>query len=191
MNWINRNSRSVKAARSDTARDALTELYTDQHLKLVAMLRHAFGEGPPEPEDALQQAFENVLARDDLDQIHDLRAFLWRTARNIIISGKRHIAVRTKYDFEIEHLFFAARGDNSGPENVISAEEQLREINRVLRRMPSRRRRAFLLHKLEGLSVSEVARRLGISRSPAVRHIQRAALEIAQSLELLNGDRSE
>lgn len=137
-----------------------------------------FGAGPPDPEDVAQQAFEKLLERGDCSDIAALDAFLWRSARNLMLKGKRHEDVRAKYDFEIEQLFFPRRGDTSTPEGVLRTKEELAAINQALREMPEKRRRAFILHRVDGLPVVEVAKRLGIARSPANRHISRAYRDI-------------
>ncbi|MEM8937181.1 MAG: RNA polymerase sigma factor [Pseudomonadota bacterium] len=150
--------------------------------KLKAALLKSFGSGPPDPEDVIQQAFQNLLERKDHSDIRDIHAFLWRTARNLTLQAKRKSIVRSKYDYEIEQLYFPLGGDNSTPESILRAKEELDVINRALENMPPRRRRAFVLHKIEELPVSEVARRLKIARSPAQRHIQRAMQDIIIAL---------
>ena len=156
----------------------VTALYKAYAGRLAASLRKTFGNGPPDPEDVAQQAFQKLIERPDRSDIRDLRAFLWRTARNTFLKAIRKEAVRTRYDFEVENLFFPARGDDSTPERVLEVKEELEAINEALRQMPEKRRDAFLLHKVEGLTVVEVARRLKISRTPAQKHITRAAQQI-------------
>lgn len=158
--------------------DPLLATYKDYVKELSDGIRRAFGSGPPDPEDVAQEAFRKLYDRGDIESIRNLRAFLWRTARNIVLAARRKADVRTKYDFEIEQLFFSPKGDNSGPERIISAREQLRTINACLRKMPERRRRAFMLYRVEGLSMEEVAKRLGFSRSAAAKHVSRADREI-------------
>lgn len=162
--------------------DDLSSFYAEHIHKLIASLRRMFGNGPPEPEDVAQQAFEKLMQRPDRDDIRDLKAFLWRTARNTYLNGLDREHTRTRYDFEVEQLYFPSRGDNSTPETVLEVRQELNAINDALRHMPEKRRHAFLLHKVEGLSVSEVARRLKISRTPAQKHIARAAHDIEMHL---------
>ena len=166
-------------------------LYRDHWTALVSSLRRTFGDGPPDPDDVAQQAFQKLIEREQLSDIRSLKGFLWRTARNLMINAKRSRATRSRYDFEIEHLYFPNRGVNSTPEAVLSANEELRAINDVLRSMPEKRRRAFILHRVEGLSVSEVARRLRLSRSPTDRHIRRAAEDIQMCLSNLRHEDAE
>lgn len=163
---------------ADGADADIAALYRKHSGSLVLALRKMFGNGPPDPEDVAQQAFQKLIERPDRSDIRDLKAFLWRTARNAFLNGLDKEGVRTRHDFEIEHLFFPSRGDETTPETVLGVKEELRTINDALREMPAKRRHAFLLHKVEGLPVSEVARRLGIARTPARKHIMRAAHDI-------------
>ena len=162
-----------------TGRHSDIEALYQKHAKdLTAALRSRFGNGPPDPEDVAQQAFQKLLEREDRSDIRNLKAFLWRTARNAFLSGFYREDVRGRYDFEIELLFFPERGVNSSPERVLSIEEELQAVNEALRLMPERRRHAFILHKVEGLSVAEVAKRLNVSLTPVRKHITRAAHDI-------------
>ncbi|MEM8548593.1 MAG: RNA polymerase sigma factor [Pseudomonadota bacterium] len=160
----------------------LERAYREHAAPLLARLRKAFGAGPPDPDEIVQQAFERLLERGGIEGINNLRAFLWRTARNLTLNKLSAADVRTRYDYEVEQLYFPLRGDSHDPETVLSVRQELRVINETLRQMPERRRRAFLLHRVEGLSVREVARRLRIGSSPAHRHIERAAADIHVAL---------
>lgn len=170
--------------RSDAEiRDPIADLYASHGEKVTALLRKHFGEGPPHPEDVTQAAFQKLLERSDLSDIRDLGGFLWQIARNLVLKEKRSMHVRSRYDFEVENLFFPLRGDVLPPERVLSAREELKRINAALRAMPEKRRRAFVLHRIEGLNVSAVARRLQLSRSAANKHIVRAVEDIDRYLD--------
>lgn len=167
----------------------LETLYRDHAPILKAKLRQVFGNGPPDPDDIAQAAFEKLIQRGSTSDIASIKGYLWRTARNLFFNDKKRQSMRSRHDFEIEQLFFPQRGGESNAEIVLGAKEELRAINIVLQNMPERRRRAFLLHRVEGLSISEVARRLRIARSPADRHIKRAAEDIHICLAKLRADR--
>ncbi|MEM9170136.1 MAG: sigma-70 family RNA polymerase sigma factor [Pseudomonadota bacterium] len=162
---------------------ALRSLYADHAEALTAYLRKAFGDGPPDPSDVVQEAFQKLVERRDLSGIANPRAFLWRIARNAVLTHKRNKDARSRYDFEIEHLFFADDGANSTPERVLEVKQQLLVINETLQRMPPRRRKAFLWHRVEGLNFTEVGKRLGVNRHAVVRHITKAAFDIEAALE--------
>ncbi|MEM6652441.1 MAG: sigma-70 family RNA polymerase sigma factor [Pseudomonadota bacterium] len=161
----------------------LAALYQQSVDELIAYLRKVFGEGPPEPDDVAQQAFERLSRQEDLSRVKNLKAFLWRTARNLVLTERRNSETRSKYEYEIEQLYFVARGNESTPERVLEVRQQLAAINRALREMPERRRQALIWNRVDGLNVAAVARRLGITRSGAVKHIARAALDIDTALK--------
>lgn len=67
--------------------DALAGLYERYRRELVAFVRMKVG-GPPEPEDVAQQAFVNYAALDDPAAVRNPRAFLYRTAANIVTNQR-------------------------------------------------------------------------------------------------------
>ncbi|MEM8774666.1 MAG: sigma-70 family RNA polymerase sigma factor [Pseudomonadota bacterium] len=172
----------ISSSDAATNKSRLTSLYDEHAEALIGSLRKSFGNGPPEPEDIAQSAFQRLAEYEELDAIKNLPAFLWRTARNLMISAKRSNDVRAKYDFEIEHLYFAMRGAENSPENVIDVRQQLKLINTVLESMPENRRVAFILHRVEGLNFAAVGRRLGMTRNGAIKHVARAVVDIQAAL---------
>lgn len=190
---LSRNERSARSqelidpsspgADGATAADnRLNVLYIEHGEALTKYLRKAFGDGPPDPEDVTQDAFEK-LAQEDLTEIRNPRAFIWRMARNLMLSGLRKVDVRTKYDFEIEHLFFAAKGSELSPERVIEVRDQLKIISRVIAEMPETRRVAFLMNRIEGKNYSAIGRHLGMSPNGVIKHVSRAVFDLKAALE--------
>ena len=161
-----------------TARGEIAELYRQTIRPLASMLRKHLGAGPPDPDDIAQLAFQKLIERPTLADIDNVEAFLWRTARNLVFKERRAQDVRARYDFEIEQLYFALRGYDPDPERVVSAKEQINLVKAMLQSMPERRRRAFVLHRIEGLTIAATARRLKISATAVGKHIARAMAEI-------------
>ena len=156
----------------------MNQQHSPREALLTAQLRRQFGDGPPDPEDIAQQAFQRLMERDGLDDIENLRAFLWRTSRNLLLNEKRSQKVRGRYDFEIESLYFPPGGDDLSPERVLLARQQLQSVNACLAAMSEKRRKALMLHRMEGLNVAAVARQLGVSRTAAAKHIARATADL-------------
>ena len=146
--------------------------------ELSVSLRDRYGSGPPDPDDVAQEAYRRVLERGDVSSIRNMKAFLWRTARNLIFDALKSANARSKYDYEVEQMFFPLKGDVSSPEVVIIAREQLKTINDLLETMPKTRRRAILLYRVDRLSKTEIARRLKISRTMVHKHIAVASAQI-------------
>ena len=166
---------------------AIAALYEKHGRILAGALRKRFGDGPPDPDDIAQLAFQKMIERRDLPEIRNREAFLWRTARNLVLKEKRAADIRSKRDYEIEQIFFPSQGDVFDPERVVSAKEQISALNEVLLAMPEKRRRAFMSHRVDGLTVSDVAKRLRLSRTAVNKHLARAFAQIDAALEQLNG----
>ena len=158
--------------------ERVSSLYQEYYAPLVATLRKMYGDGPPDPEDVANEAFERIVARGDDGSINNLKAFVWRIARNVVLKTRRDSASRSRRNFEVEKIFFPEKSYESTPERIIEAREQLRAINLLLRTMPEKRRHAFILHRIEGLSITGTAQTLGMSRPGAAKHIARAAAQI-------------
>ena len=88
---------------------------------LAQRLRERYGDGPPDPEDLAQEAYRRTLERKDASAIFNVKGYLWRTARNLIFDTNKSNTVRSKYDFEVEQLFFPLKGNNCSPETVLLA----------------------------------------------------------------------
>ncbi|MEM7098400.1 MAG: sigma-70 family RNA polymerase sigma factor [Pseudomonadota bacterium] len=171
------STKTIKAQHAPK-RAALADLYANHAPVVSASIRRRFGDGPPDPDDITQLAFQKLLERNRPDEILNPQAFLLSTAKNLVLTEKRNQGVRTRYEPDVEEKFFTDRGDSLDPQRVVIAKEQLRLINQALDQMPRKRRRAFLLHRVEGLTVSEVGRRLDISRSAAQKHLVKAFAQI-------------
>jgi RNA polymerase sigma-70 factor (ECF subfamily) len=59
----------------------------------------------------------------------------------------------------------------------------LNSVAAALQELPAQCREAFLLNRLEGLTHSEIAERLGVSTKTVQRHIERALRRCVQVLE--------
>ena len=173
-----RPDKADEDASSAKPASVIATLYEDYAAQLSATLRKMYGDGPPDPDDIAQAAFEKVLKRGDTGSIRNLKAYLWSTARNLLRKEVCSKDVRDRYAFDIEQIYFASKGDDRTPERVIEAKQQLKAINDLLRHMPERRRQALILHRIDGLSVAEVGRRMGIGRTAAAKHVARALEDI-------------
>lgn len=156
----------------------VASIYESYARQLSASLRKVYGSGQLDPDDIAQAAFEKVLAHGQPAKISNLKAFLWSTARNLLRNELRSKGVRDRYAIDIEQIYFHSKGDDLTPERVIVARQQLKVINTALRLMPEKRRTALILHRIDGLSIAEVGRRIGISRTAAAKHVARAMDDI-------------
>ena len=123
-------------------------------------------------EDVVHDAYVRVLERVSDDPIEQPRAFLYRTALNLVIDGHRRSALRQVEPLEVldtEERFFSP-----SPQLLMDRHQRLEMIQQALSELPAACRESFLLRKIEGLSHPEIAERLGVSRSVVEKHIVNA-----------------
>lgn len=154
-------------------------LYARHWGELCLYIKKHFGPGPPDPEDVAQDAFMKFAAIDDRDSIDNPRAYLFRTAHNVLVDEHRRLVLRRANPADTE-----ARpvSDDRTPERVLVGRERLEILTRSLRAMPAARRRSFLLNRLQGLSCAAIARMTGYSDSAIKKHIDLALKDLEASL---------
>ncbi|MEM1133220.1 MAG: sigma-70 family RNA polymerase sigma factor [Pseudomonadota bacterium] len=160
----------------------LQRLYQRYLPRLITNLHKTYGDGPPDPHDVAHQAFAKLAERGQLHDIGELEGFVWITARNIMYHEKRALQVRAAHANEASSGIYGAQADLVDPERVLNAKQQVDMVFATLRKMPERRRKIFLLHRVEGLTPEQAGRRCGVSRSSAVRHIAIATDLLTEAL---------
>ena len=176
-------------AKDDDQGDDLGDLFDRYRREIVAFVRRKVGDGPPEPEDVAQQTFVNYAAVRDRGGIQNPRAFLYRTAANIVINhvrraslGRAHLAdERALGDIFGDH-------DELSPEIVLLNRERFEQVVLAVRLLPRRQRRFLLLHRLQGMSYTEIARRNGVSISTVRRDVEAAVNACAEAIVMAMDD---
>ncbi|MEM8981478.1 MAG: sigma-70 family RNA polymerase sigma factor [Pseudomonadota bacterium] len=167
----------------NATKDVVVQFYRDHFDRFVYELRAAFGAGPPEPEDIAQQAFEKLLNHDDSENpIRNVKAYLWLTCRNLIISELRRLKATKQRDNEYAEHALHAEGFVLTPERVLDSREQFSLAAETIAAMPPMRKRAFVLVRVNNLSQTEAAKQLGISRTAVSKHLARATQQILAAL---------
>ena len=161
-------------------RQQLSDLYRVHWKGLCGYVRAQFGPGPPEPEDVAQSAFIRFAAADPA-HIENPRAFLYATARNLVIDHHRQ-AQRACGARAGRAVGADDRVYELSPENVLLQAERFRILAQALERMPLKRRRLVLLNRFEGLSYAEIGEQFGMSAENVRKHIERTLAECLRAL---------
>ncbi|WP_460135292.1 sigma-70 family RNA polymerase sigma factor [Pseudomonas sp. S1_E04] len=123
-------------------------------------------------EDVVHDAYVRVLERSSDTPIEQPRAFLYRTALNLVIDGHRRNALRLVEPLDV--LDSEERFATGAPHTLHHHAERLEMLERALAELPAACRDSFLLRKLDGLTHLQIAERLGISRALVEKHIVNA-----------------
>jgi RNA polymerase sigma-70 factor (ECF subfamily) len=128
-------------------------------------------------EDLLHEVFIVLLkSASSVRDANALRPFLTGVAVRLVAVELRRRKVRRLVGLSPTGVV----PDVSVPPEDLEATEALKALYRLLERMPSRRRLAFVLRHVQGFELAEVAATIGISESTAKREILRARTQILQ-----------
>jgi len=109
------------------------------------------------------------------------RAFVFTIARNLLIDRVRNAQIVPIDSIaDLESLTVAS--DLPLPDQRVAARQELRRLQAALDQLPPRCREAVVLKKIQGLSVREVAERMGVSVKTVDRHLSEGACYLADFL---------
>jgi RNA polymerase sigma factor (sigma-70 family) len=122
------------------------------------------GIGQQDAQDLAQEVFAKLSKGHPLENVLSSEAYLFTTAANVAYDFFRWRKVRT--DNPPDGFYESVqRSENFSPERLVGGLQELACIIAALKEMPERMRNIFILARLENLPRSEIARRLGISKS--------------------------
>ena len=172
-----------------TPAHAAADLDAQYRLHWAAIRRsivQRFGNGPPDPDDAVQAAFERFARLEDRSAIVDPAAFLRRSAYNFVLDHHRAEKVRARHagiDGAIE-----TGTDDLDPGRVLSARQRLAVIERTIREMDEKRRDVLIMSRIHGLNSAEIARRLGCSPTLVKMRLAEAVVLCQRALRAAEGE---
>ena len=139
-------------------------LYRDHRGWLLGWLRRNVA-CPQRAEDLSQDTFVRLLGRSELKAPQQPRAFLAAVARGLLFDHFRRAALEQAY---LTELMLIPEDEQPSVEEQQMILDDLKAIDRLLGKLSTKARAAFLYNRLDGLSHAEIADKLGVS-VPRVR----------------------
>ena len=132
-------------------------------------------------DDIVQETYGTLAALESVAHIRDPRAYLFTTARSILLQQLRRARiVPIESMAEIDQLSIPS-GESSA-ESVALERELLQMLSQRIARLPDRCREVFVLRKLQGYSQREIAQRLGISENTVEKHVGKGLRLLMEAL---------
>ncbi|WP_457585163.1 RNA polymerase sigma factor [Ensifer canadensis] len=150
-----------------TILQALTESYGD----LVRHVARRFRDRA-DADDVIQDTYLRVRNIPSDVPIENAQAYLFRMVNNVAVDHVRRRIAQERHISPAE-VHDVGSGEVS-VDQVIDYRQRLAALERVVADLPSRQREVFLMHKFDGLSHSEIAAELGITRSAVEKLIMKA-----------------
>jgi RNA polymerase sigma-70 factor (ECF subfamily) len=140
-------------------------------------------------DDVIQEAYFRISRLDDVSHIRSGRAYLFTTAKMLVIERIRRsrvVSIEAVTEIDALPIF----GEEPSPERIAGGRRELARVRRLIEALPDRCRKIFELRKIEGLSQREVAKQVGVAEyivendvTKGLKLILRAIAEGEQSAE--------
>ena len=125
--------------------------------------------------DIVQDVWLRVATAEPGEPVRNPRAYLYRVAGNLAIDRLRQEQARGRHVVGGE-LPEAVACAAPGAERMVAAREEMEILRLAVRGLPEKCRTVFLLYRGHGLSMRQVAARLGIAEKTVEKHIAKAML---------------
>jgi RNA polymerase sigma factor (sigma-70 family) len=139
--------------------------------------------------DLAQESYARVLALQQGGQVvHDLRALLFKTARNLMVDQHRRAQHRDHEALEeIPEYRHPPAAPHAQPEQQLQARQTVSALIATIEDLPPRCREAFVMSVFDGLTHAEIARRMDVSKSAVEKHLERALVACRRCQDALEG----
>jgi RNA polymerase sigma-70 factor (family 1) len=160
-------------------RGAFNQLYS-AHINNVYNYIYLFTKSKEETEELLQEVFVHLWEkREKLAQVESFKNYLFRAAKNRLITNVRHMQVKHKVLSQIRQ---STDDSQHTTEYDVAYKEYHQVLQRAIAKLPPKRQLIFRLNIENGLSYDEIAHQLQISKSVVKNQLYKALDFIRQQL---------
>lgn len=139
---------------------AFEKLFEQYHKKLYAFLFRLLN-AKEDAEEIVQETFIKIWEkREDFIEGYPFQSFLFKIAKNAFLNLNRKKVNRKVFE---DHLDFLNEISSGNTDDYIIFKETTEIINTVIGGLPPKRKKIFLLRRIEGFSRQEIANKLEIS----------------------------
>lgn len=162
---------------------ALLDVWREVRPALVRFLTARTG-SPATAEDLAQDVWLRIqaMSEDAAAEIRHPQAFFYRTAANLALDAAKAQRRAGARDLEWRRAYVADDGEDAhdapSAEDAAWARLKLERVMAALERMSPKAAEAFRLHKIDGLSQTEVAEHMGVSRSAVEKYVSASLKEL-------------
>lgn len=170
----------VKLCRSRTSKsmDSLLETFLTSRRRLARLVGRFVR--PDEIEDIVQETFVLSYAASRTQKLRNPQAFMMRVAHNIAL---KHVdRAERKLSCSIDDVDELDMISDLDTELHHQTQERFLEFCRAVSELPLVCRRVFILKKVYGLSLDEIATYVGISTSTVEKHVAKGLTIVTEHM---------
>lgn len=131
--------------------------------------------------DLVQETYLRIVRYPEADQVINHQAFIYRIADNLALDHLRARARRDRRDTVVADDDLVCR--NPEPYTVLSDQQQLEMLEKLIYELPPACRTVFLLCRVEGKSYAQIADELDISPRTVESHMHKALKTLKQRFD--------
>lgn len=153
----------------------IDKLYRDHGKELNRLVRRIFGMGPPDPEDLVQEAFSNVLSKQNIQDIKHPKAYIVRSAVNLGLNyqAKHRNQVQDFVDNALERVDESISAEGT-PEDLLSLDKRVQSITRAMDALSEKQRELVIRNRVHGETYQQIKQNTGWSLADISRQLNEA-----------------
>ncbi|UTW44574.1 RNA polymerase sigma factor [bacterium SCSIO 12696] len=134
-------------------------------------------------QDVLQEIYLRT-SRLKAKDVNNPKAYIYKIANNLAIDYQRSNSSysRLKQNLEQSHTD-ADTATEPAPDRAYEAQQRLSVLKEAIDSLPTKCRRAFILHRFGRKKVAEIAKELGVGKNSVEKYIIRAMRECSAAID--------
>ncbi len=165
------------------SREFIKDLFREHNTNLLKFLTHKLS-NPDEAADVAQSAFQKMLTVGEPERLENAKSYLYQTAMNLAIDRIRKAQRR---DSHLRSLADASADSDDhncpSPEKLIITRQELQRVKQIIDELPDKCRQAFIMHRSQQMTYSEISDALEVSVSMVEKYIIRALKHLREKLK--------
>jgi RNA polymerase sigma-70 factor (ECF subfamily) len=150
---------------------------------LAARLR-----GAADVSDLVQEVFLRLMRVDRHESIRNPEAYVMTVAGHVLHQHMLRKAAAPELLSAVDVLVDLQNAIETNPVAQIDAQRRLEALDRTLQRLAPRVHATFVLHRRDGMTLEEIAKKLGVSRPMVKKYLAKAILQCHEHLQEESGD---
>lgn len=141
---------------------------------------------PADVDDLVQEVFVQLIQRarnkGNGEAVQRIEQYIFQAAANVLRDRGRRDQVRRRGAHDSYEESEHGLTTEITPERIVLGEEGIAHVDAVLRELPERTRDVFILRWINKLTFPEIARKLGMTKRHAQRHMAAALKHLGKVL---------
>jgi RNA polymerase sigma factor (sigma-70 family) len=156
------------------------KIFASYHGLLMKFIRERVND-QADAEDVAQEVYYRIARKPDLEQISYPKAFLIRTAQNLMIDMSRcgrNVEIHPDTDLDLE-----VDTSEETPGNYALGADVLRTLEDALAELSPKCQAVFVMNRIDGISIRQIAVDINLSKSMVEKYMRQALKHLKNKME--------